>query len=63
MPKSEVYGLRCSQKLFDQCDELVEKVADDERLSPRGIATRADVMRLAIVRGLPMLRRERAKSK
>ena len=63
MPKSEVYGLRCSQKLFDQCDELVEIVADDARLSPRGIATRADVMRLAIVQGLPILRRELAKSK
>ena len=62
MKESKVYGLRCSPALLEQCDELVEPLASDTRLSPMGIACRADVMRHAIVRGLPLLKKELKKS-
>jgi len=62
MKESKVYGLRCSPALLEQCDELVEGVAANARLSPTGIACRADVMRHAIVRGLPLLKKELKKS-
>lgn len=62
MKKSEVYGLRCSASLLKECDDLVEPLASNTRLSPTGIACRADVMRNAIVRGLPILKKELKKS-
>lgn len=54
--------LRISEDLLSRADELVSWASTRPDLAPTGNATRATIMRAAILRGLESLERERKRT-
>jgi len=66
MPKIKQFtqlSLRLPQALVDRCDALVPVAGQAPELATAGEATRADVIRLAVLRGLAELEAELRKAK
>lgn len=52
MRDSVMISLRINRQLLEQIDSLVEAMVVDPKLTPSGVVTRADVLRLLLVRGV-----------
>tara|TARA_R100000329_G_scaffold112926_1_gene92684 strand:- start:605 stop:841 length:237 start_codon:yes stop_codon:yes gene_type:complete len=58
MSESTVYGIKIAVGILEQCDHVAEELSADAELFPTGKCTRADVVRLCLVRGLKGLAEE-----
>ncbi len=59
MPNDTQLSIRLSRLIVERLDDLVPWLEDRPDLVPTGHAKRADVIRLALLRGLDALDRER----
>jgi hypothetical protein len=61
MSSSEHVTLRVARPILERVEELREWVEGNASLTPSGSASRSDVLRIALLRGVELLERERRK--